>query len=207
MLLGVDNSASKDCSHVWRVPGTVNRPTKSKLARGRSPEPQPVKAIKPFDGSLIDPEFLLHKLEPAKPNGKDRTGHEGPDDSAAPHTKSVDWPVVESALEVIPADDRDTWLKVGAALHWTGAACARDVWDKWSKASTKFDERDQDKTWQGFKADRPDAIKIATIFKLAKDAGWVKPEAGHVWPEPKAIPEGLPPVAILHSCQETLRRG
>ena len=33
------DSAQKDCSHVWRIPGTLNWPTKSKLARGRSPEP------------------------------------------------------------------------------------------------------------------------------------------------------------------------
>jgi RepB DNA-primase from phage plasmid len=33
------DSAQKDVSHVWRIPGTLNWPTKSKVARGRPPEP------------------------------------------------------------------------------------------------------------------------------------------------------------------------
>jgi hypothetical protein len=36
------DSGTKDCSHVWRIPGTLNIPTKSKLARGRSSVPAPV---------------------------------------------------------------------------------------------------------------------------------------------------------------------
>jgi hypothetical protein len=36
------DSAQKDLSHIWRVSGTLNWPTKAKLARGRSPIPAAV---------------------------------------------------------------------------------------------------------------------------------------------------------------------
>src|SRR2546429_325301 len=31
------DGATADCSHIWRIPGTLNWPTKSKIARDRSP--------------------------------------------------------------------------------------------------------------------------------------------------------------------------
>ena len=36
--LGGDKG-SKDVSHIWRIPGTLNWPGATKLARGRSPVP------------------------------------------------------------------------------------------------------------------------------------------------------------------------
>jgi AAA domain/RepB DNA-primase from phage plasmid len=38
-----------DISHVWRVPGTLNWPNATKLGRGRSREPQPVRILKPWE--------------------------------------------------------------------------------------------------------------------------------------------------------------
>ena len=40
---------------------------------------------------------------------------------------------VEAALWCIPADDRTIWRNMGMALHSTGEAWARDLWDKWSQ--------------------------------------------------------------------------
>jgi hypothetical protein len=42
-----------DMSHVWRVPGTRNWPNKRKVDAGRSPEPQTVHVVEPWDGSVI----------------------------------------------------------------------------------------------------------------------------------------------------------
>jgi len=67
------DAGTKDLSHVWRIPGTLNWPNKKKLARGRSPEPQPVRIAKPFTGTLIEPEALQKALA-NKPNGKSSTG-------------------------------------------------------------------------------------------------------------------------------------
>ena len=39
------DTGNKDIVHPWRIPGTLNYPTLKKLARGRPPEPQPVRII------------------------------------------------------------------------------------------------------------------------------------------------------------------
>jgi RepB DNA-primase from phage plasmid len=66
------DSGTKDCSHVWRIPGTLNIPTKNKLARGRSPVPATVAIKKHYDGRLIDPGSLLTLAPPPSlPNGHD----------------------------------------------------------------------------------------------------------------------------------------
>jgi hypothetical protein len=53
---------TKDISGIWRIPGTLNWPTKTKLGRGRSPEPQLVKVSTPWTGELIVPEKLAEAL-------------------------------------------------------------------------------------------------------------------------------------------------
>jgi AAA domain/Primase C terminal 2 (PriCT-2)/RepB DNA-primase from phage plasmid len=158
------DSGTKDCSHVWRIPGTLNVPTKSKLARGRSPIPAAVAIKKHYDGRLIDPSSLLALApQPRRPNGHD-TAPNGPPSFAEDAR-------LRGALAVIPAEDRDTWLKVGAALHHIGA---RAVWDDWSKTSGKFDAADQDRVWASFHAERKKGVvTIATIYALAKERGWV----------------------------------
>ena len=62
------DAGTKDLSHVWRVPGTLNWPNRKKLERGRPPEPQLVRVAKPFTGTLVEPEALQAAL--GKPNGK-----------------------------------------------------------------------------------------------------------------------------------------
>ncbi len=39
------DSGTKDLSHVWRIPGTLNWPNKKKVNEGRNPEPQTVKVV------------------------------------------------------------------------------------------------------------------------------------------------------------------
>ncbi|CEF49371.1 unnamed protein product [uncultured bacterium] len=89
---------------------------------------------------------------------------------------------VRSALAAIPADDRDIWLVVGAALHWTGwGQVARLLWDEWSRASSKFDPADQDRTWASF--DRPyrgRPVTLGTLFMLAQRHGWRDPASSFV---------------------------
>jgi RepB DNA-primase from phage plasmid len=66
------DSGTKDVAHVWRIPGTLNIPTKSKLARGRSPVPAAVTIKNHYDGRLIDPSSLLALAPPPRrPNGHD----------------------------------------------------------------------------------------------------------------------------------------
>ncbi len=58
---GGDN-CTIDLAHVWRVPGTYNLPDWRKIARGRSPEPQPV-TLAGGTGQPVDPAALRAALE------------------------------------------------------------------------------------------------------------------------------------------------
>ena len=73
-FVGAD-AGTKDLSHVWRVPGTLNWPNKRKVERGRPPEPQPVRVAKAFTGKSVEPETLRAALAAAakakKGNGAD----------------------------------------------------------------------------------------------------------------------------------------
>ncbi len=51
-----------DISHVWRIPGTLNWPTKTKLARGRSAEPCVVTLKDPFQGLVYSGSQLADSL-------------------------------------------------------------------------------------------------------------------------------------------------
>lgn len=173
---------TKDAAHVWRIPGTVNIPTKSKLERGRSPIPVPVAIKKPFDGRLIAASKLL-ALAPKKPkpNGDAHAGHQ--------HSGSLstsDAERLREALNAIPAHDRETWLKVGMALHTVGA---RELWDDWSKTSDKFDEGEQGKAWASFKTERNgDIVTVATIFGMARGRGWTQAGNGLDYVPPGKLP-------------------
>ncbi|RKT24446.1 P4 family phage/plasmid primase-like protein [Paraburkholderia sp. RAU2J] len=83
---------------------------------------------------------------------------------------------VKGMMAVIAADERDTWIKVGTALHhyFEGSDAGRELWDDWSEESSKFDGDDQERTWRGFKADG--AITLGTVVHLAKEHGWTQPD-------------------------------
>lgn len=67
------------------------------------------------------------------------------------------------ALQLIPADDRDTWINLGMALK-TAGEIGHDLWFEWSKRSKKFNQRDADETWASF---RPEGTHWKVIFKQA----------------------------------------
>jgi len=96
---------------------------------------------------------------------------------------------LRSALAVIPSDERDTWLRVGMALHSTGAGQqAFGIWTEWSQTSDKYEPTTQVKTWSAFKSDRGKAVTAATIFAIAKEHGWVPVETpALVLPEVRAF--------------------
>jgi Protein of unknown function (DUF3631)/Primase C terminal 2 (PriCT-2) len=82
---------------------------------------------------------------------------------------------LRSALAVIPAVDRDIWLRVGMAIHearW--GERGRAIWDEWSQsAPKKFNETDQERTWASF--DRPydgQRRTLGSVFQMAKERGW-----------------------------------
>ena len=75
------------------------------------------------------------------------------------------------ALELVPADDREVWFKIGMALHSSGAGTlAFQIWTEWSQKSEKYDAADQQRTWDSF--GNNSGIELGTLFHYAKENGW-----------------------------------
>lgn len=80
---------------------------------------------------------------------------------------------IEDALLFIDSDARDTWLKVGMALHSTRAGDqAKGIWLRWSQGSPKFNLKEQNYVWKKFSADG--GTTLSTLFALAKAGGWIE---------------------------------
>ena len=76
---------------------------------------------------------------------------------------------VQQALSKIhDFDNRDTWLRVGMALHSTHEVGARELWDTWSEQSDKFDLADQDTAWRSFARPHRKPVTLGTLFYLAR---------------------------------------
>jgi predicted P-loop ATPase len=101
------DAGTKDLSHVWRVPGTLNWPNKKKLQRGRSPEPQPVRVAKPFTGTLVDPATLQAALAPGKPNGKAKGKAKGTGNEALDRLLKLCGAELTALLRAVPAANED----------------------------------------------------------------------------------------------------
>lgn len=92
-------------------------------------------------------------------------------------------------------DDRDSWLKIGMALHSTGHPQALEAWCNWSGQSAKYDPQDARRVWASF---RHGSITIATLHHMAEVAApWPTPE--DYLPEREPAPpyplEALPPLS------------
>ena len=175
------DAGEKDISHVWRVPGTLNWPTAAKLARGRSSIPAPVTVAKALNGVRANPAEILALAPVAAPKKAKRARKAQP----PPDTEHL-----ASALKAVPgADDRGTWVRIGAALHTAGE---REAWDEWSKTSAKYDPADQERVWRSFDADREEKVTLGTVYGAARDAGWTPPEGAFVRSDNGAILRGHP---------------
>lgn len=101
------DAGTKDLSHVWRVPGTLNWPNKKKLQRGRSPEPQPVRVAKPFTGVLVNPVALQAALVSGKPNGKAKGKAKGTGNEALDRLLKLCGAELAALLRAVPAANED----------------------------------------------------------------------------------------------------
>ena len=71
--IGCD-ARTKDLSGVWRIPGTLNWPSKRKLGRGRAAAPFPVRVATAWAGELVDAEHLTAAVSGhAKPRADERS--------------------------------------------------------------------------------------------------------------------------------------
>lgn len=96
---------------------------------------------------------------------------------------------VDSALSALdPGMGYDDWLRVGMALHAGLGDEGFAVWDAWSARAAKYPgAKDLQSHWKSFK---PGAVKLATLFHLAKDAGWKPRRAGRPKKSPTPSEKG-----------------
>jgi hypothetical protein len=95
-----------------------------------------------------------------------------------------------SALQCIPADDYDLWIRVGHYLRTLPDLVGYALFELYSQ---KSDKCDNDGLLRFFTCN-PDRVDYRSVFTLAKKYGWVNPR--RVNPEEKfAAPVALPPGA------------
>jgi hypothetical protein len=98
-------------------------------------------------------------------------------------TIDASWEEIRQALDAVPAEcTRDEWVGIGMALHWAGTQTdqleqALSLWNEWSAtAQTKYPgEREILTQWISFKPDKATAVKLGTLFHIAKSHGWSRP--------------------------------
>lgn len=95
---------------------------------------------------------------------------------------NASWEEIRSAVEHISPDcSREEWVQVGMALKWAGEESdeldqALSIWNDWSQPSHKYPgEREIANQWTSFRNDKINAVKLGTLFHLAKTHGWSRP--------------------------------
>jgi len=150
---GCDHRA-KDLSRVLRLPGFLHRkdPARPHMVR-----------IVAEAGRRYDREEILRAFPPVeRETRQEHSCHEW-------DSSDCDEERIADALRALPADDRDIWLQVGMALKDSLGERGRSLWDTWSASSSKFNQKDQERTWRSI---RRNGITVATLFWHAQRNGW-----------------------------------
>jgi len=102
---------------------------------------------------------------------------------------------VEALAFIDPDQSYDDWVHVGMALHSTDEPSAFDEWDRWSSRGNKYKGiKDIDTHWKSFDSS---GITIATIFDLAKRAGWCPTPAPVAVVRRPSLDPGILPASLL----------
>ncbi|AMP13286.1 phage/plasmid primase, P4 family [Collimonas pratensis] len=162
--LGADLNVC-DASRVMRLPGTINwKRVEPFLAKTVHIKKEPKRIA-------IDHFVKEMKLTIEAPNTVGKKANEGSDGASTDamlHKEMTSdmCAKVKTAITGINADHRWLWLRFGMAIHSADSTKrGYDLWTEWSQKSAKFDEPDQRKHWNAFKADG--ALNIESLFWLA----------------------------------------
>lgn len=125
---------------------------------------------------------------------KDRSAAAASARSSSPPAADDEQRRAEAALAYVDADDYQQWIDVGMALKHAFGEAGYGSWDRWSQKSAKYCGAEETRRRWGTFEPRG-AIKIGTVFGLAKHGGWRPParKAEREGAVPTSAPEGLPP--------------
>jgi Bifunctional DNA primase/polymerase, N-terminal/Primase C terminal 2 (PriCT-2) len=73
---------------------------------------------------------------------------------------------IRAALSVIPSDDYDVWFRIGAAIYDALGDTGYELFDEWSRESTKYEPRACERKWRDVSRMRS-SIRVNTIFYYA----------------------------------------
>lgn len=77
---------------------------------------------------------------------------------------------IHDALRYIPADDRETWVRIGMAIHAGMGNDGYAIWDDWSRTAGNYNERASRDVWRSI---RPNGgVSIGTLFHIAHQHGY-----------------------------------
>lgn len=80
---------------------------------------------------------------------------------------------VADALRYIPADARDTWVRMGMACR-SASDDLFEIWDAWSQTGDGYNEKDAQRAWRSFKPGGN--VTLGSLFYTAMAHGWTRPE-------------------------------
>ncbi len=77
---------------------------------------------------------------------------------------------IRAALEFVPPDNRDTWLRMGMAVKSELNGEGFDVWDNWSQQADSYKPADARATWRSITPGG--GVTIGTLYREARERGW-----------------------------------
>jgi len=85
-----------------------------------------------------------------------------------------------AGIAAIPNDDLgwDQWNNIGMAI-WSATKASEAglaAWLQFSAKSEKYDEGDAEARWEHYSESPPNSIGAGTLFHLAEEAGWKRPQ-------------------------------
>jgi Primase C terminal 2 (PriCT-2) len=182
-LVGADPTG-KPVVHPLRWPGSWNLKSKPCLAR----------IVVENERAEINLDEALEALtEAAEAAGLDQAGVRPQGDPEA----AID--MLASAMDWIPNAKHDVhyndWIRLGYALYRAcGGDEGFDLWDEWSRKSGKYDARETEAAWKRIvdaidKSKAYRKIGAGTVFWLAGQAGWVRPNPTNTNPKGDPVDE------------------
>ena len=143
--------------------------------------------VAPADLPAVPPEALtrvakLFRPEPLWQRPRPMAARQAP---AAPGDEIL---LAAHALRCVPADDYDTWIKMGMAIKQHFGERGFALWDEWSATSGKYDGSEMPRKWASFR--RAD-VGIGSLYHLAREHGYLPPAPDRE-PKPRASFEPPP---------------